>query len=226
MTARKVASDQEQSMRQRRWTHGQRNTSQEYLVPRETPFVPNVKTFLTLIGRDLSKHAVNIQSWEALFTLTSIQFEELGIDPPRTRRYLLNWRHRFRNGVYGIGGDLKYVKNGTAELRIIEIQNRRYPALPPRRVVVNVPEGKQPSELHPSELVRVKGFKVLNGNTIAGKYCLPLRHDLGGGSKISVTEGMWEFRRGHKVDGGERRKAMIRFLRSVTQRKTSEDDGR
>lgn len=208
-------------MIQERCIQSRRKDDIGYIVPKPTPFVPDVKTFLSLIGRDLAKEEEKIPSWEALFTLSSDQLKELGVEPARTRKYLLNWRHKFRNGVYGIGGDLKYVENGTAELRILETPNTLNAANPPRRIVVNVPKGKQPTDLPTSELVRPKGFKVRNGNTIAGKHALPLRWDLGGGAKVSVTEGMWEFKRGRKIDGGERRRAEVRFLRRVSQRKES-----
>jgi hypothetical protein len=41
----------------------------------------------------------------------------------------------------------------------------------------------------------------------------------GGTAQLKVTEGMWEDRRGHKVDGGERRQAEVRFKRRVAERK-------
>jgi hypothetical protein len=40
-----------------------------------------------------------------------------------------------------------------------------------------------------------------------------------GGARVTVTEGMWEDKRGHKVDGGERRRDEIRFKRRVAERK-------
>ena len=90
-------------------------------IPPQTPFVPDLQTFLTLIGRNLSQYSSKIPTWEALFSLTSPQLKELGIEPPRSRRYLLRWREKFRNGEYGIGGDLKSVENAQAELRIVEV---------------------------------------------------------------------------------------------------------
>ncbi|KAJ2970891.1 hypothetical protein NQ176_g7967 [Zarea fungicola] len=110
------------------------------VIPQPRPFVPDVATFLKLIGRGLSRHASKFPSWEALFSLTSPQLKELGIEPPRTRRYLLQWMQRYRNGVVGPGGDFKFVQDGEAHLRI---------ATPPAgiandaRWVVNVPHGKE-----------------------------------------------------------------------------------
>ncbi|PBP25160.1 hypothetical protein BUE80_DR004031, partial [Diplocarpon rosae] len=136
-------------------------------IPKTTPFVPNAETFLRLIGRNLSQHASKIPSWKALFSLTSSQLKELGVDPPRSRRYLLRWREKFRNGQYGIGGDLKHVKKGVAELRIAEF--------PP-----------------------LKGGKT---------------------AKLEVKEGLWEDRRGHKIDGGERRQAEVRAKKRGEQKR-------
>ncbi|KAL2168612.1 hypothetical protein VTG60DRAFT_7098 [Thermothelomyces hinnuleus] len=201
---------------QARWAHNgaqQQKQSQLPLVPAPIPFVPDVETFLTVIGRGLKQHASKFPTWDALFTLTSEQLRELGIEPPRTRRYLLRWRQRFREGKFGIGGDLKYVENGTAELRVHEID--KTPLLRIRRVV-NVPPGKKIEEVSPSEMVRAKGFTVKGTRTIVGPYALPMKH---GGARITVTEGMWEDKRGHKVDGGERRRAEIRFKRRVAERK-------
>ncbi|KAK4127566.1 hypothetical protein N657DRAFT_641571 [Parathielavia appendiculata] len=182
-------------------------------VPAPIPLVPDVETFLTVIGRGLKQHASKFPTWDALFTLTSDQLRELGIEPPRTRRYLLRWRQRFREGKFGIGGDLKFVEDGKAELKVLE--EDKSPLLRLRRVV-NVPSGKKVSELSPSDMVRVKGFTVKGVRTIVGPYALPMKF---GGARLTVTEGMWEDRRGHKVDGGERRRDEIRFKRRVAERK-------
>lgn len=183
------------------------------MIPAPIPFVPDVETFLTLIGRGLKQHASKFPTWDALFTLTSDQLRELGVEPPRTRRYLLRWRQRFREGKFGIGGDLKFVENGTAQLKVQEVE---VDPLVRRRHVVNVPPGKKVEECSPSELVRVRGFKVKGVRTIVGPYALPLKN---GGARITVTEGMWEDKRGHKVDGGERRRAEVRFKRRVAERR-------
>ncbi|KAF6225953.1 hypothetical protein HO173_012676 [Letharia columbiana] len=81
-------------------------------TPQPTPFVPDASTFLKLIGRNLSQHAGKIPTWQSLFSLTSTQLRELGVEPARTRRYLLWWRDRFRKGIFGVGGDLRNVKDG------------------------------------------------------------------------------------------------------------------
>ena len=197
---------------QTRWTHSEK-PAQLATVPPPTPFVPDVETFLTLIGRDLKQHVSKFPTWEALFTLTSDQLRELGVEPPRTRKYLLRWRQRFREGRFGVGGDLQHVEKGVAQLKILETEKDLFKTL---RHVVNVPAGQKVKDIPRDQLVRVKGFKVKGVRTISGPYALPAGH---GSARIAVTEGMWEDRRGHKVDGGERRQAEIRFKRRVAERK-------
>ena len=94
-------------------------------LPAPTPFVPDVNTFLTLIGRELPQHASKFATWEEMFTLTSRQLKTRGLEPTRTRRYFLRWREKFQRAEYGIGGDLQHVKDGIAELRVCEV-----PSLP------------------------------------------------------------------------------------------------
>ena len=38
-------------------------------------------------------------------------------------------------------------------------------------------------------------------------------------ARVVVKEGLWEDKRGHKVDGGERRKAEVRSKRRAEERK-------
>jgi len=197
---------------QTRWAHSNKST-QPPTIPATTPFVPDVETFLTLIGRDLKQHASKFPTWDALFTLTTDQLRELGLEPPRSRKYLLRWRQRFREGRFGIGGDLKYVENGAASLKVLETEKNPILTL---RHVVNLPAGKRVEDLPREELARPRGFKVKGVRTIVGPYALPTE---GGGATIKVTEGMWEDKRGHKVDGGERRQAEVRFKRRVAERK-------
>lgn len=197
---------------QARWSSGDANSSPS--IPSPIPLVPDVETFLTVIGRDLKAHAAKIPSWEALFTLTTDQMRELGIEPPRSRRYLLRWRQRFAEGRFGPGGDFQHVKDGKAELKVLEVDKD---ALTRERYVVNVPEGQKVEETQWEQLVRVGGYRVKGPHTIVGPYALPVPGKAG--AKVAVTEGMWEDRRGHKVDGGERRQAEVRFKRRVAERK-------
>ncbi|KAK3069776.1 telomere length regulation protein [Teratosphaeriaceae sp. CCFEE 6253] len=211
-------------------------------TPRPTPFVPDVPTFLTLIGRNLAQHASKIPSWNALFALSSAQLRESGIEPARARRYLLWWRERFRNGITGIGGDLKKVKDGVAELRIVEVESARRGdaratltrSAGMRRVVVNVPatvvlpvdpakaveEGVEAvtPEIDLRKAQPVAGVKIVAANIIGGTGIEPVKGHRGV-ARLRVKEGLWEERRGHKVDGGERRKAEVRYKRRAQERK-------
>ncbi|KAH8598131.1 IGR protein motif-domain-containing protein [Bisporella sp. PMI_857] len=173
--------------------------------PRTTPFVPDVKTFLTLIGRSLSKHSDKITSWRDLFTLTSGQLKGLGIEPARDRRYLLRWREKFRAGLFGIGGDLKYVDNGRAELRVVKLwrsKNRNV-----RKQVVNVPSSISAQGKPKEHLPIPTGFHIKGAKTIIGKAVQPLKGKMG--AKLVVSEGLWEDKRGRVIDGGERRRVRI-----------------
>lgn len=195
---------------QTRWASKE---AQAPLVPSPIPFVPDVETFLTVIGRGLRQHAPKFLTWEALFSLTSDQMRELGLEPPRTRRYLLRWRQRFREGKFGVGATLQHVENGAAELRVIEDRND---PINIQRHVVNVPTGKEIDEVSKDEMVHVPGYKVRGVRTIVGPFAVPIKE---GVSRITVTEGMWEDKRGHKVDGGERRRSEVRFKRRVAERR-------
>ncbi|KAL8936076.1 MAG: hypothetical protein Q9216_005119 [Gyalolechia sp. 2 TL-2023] len=191
-------------------------------IPPPTPFVPDSKTFLSLIGRNLSQHAAKVPTWESLFSLTSVQLRKLGVEPARTRRYLLWWRERFRKGLYGIGGDLKDVKDSVAHVRVVEMprqQSSGASAGPDavRKVIVNVPPDVPISELRQQELKPVSGLQVLGARTIAGPFVELMKGTSGSVATIRVQEGMWEQRRGQKVDGGERRKVQVRRKRKLEE---------
>jgi hypothetical protein len=222
-------------------------------VPAPTPFVPNTSTFLTLIGRELSKHSSKFTSWNELFTLSSLQLKELGIEPARSRRYLLRWREKFRKGEFGIGGDLRFVEDGVGELRVVEVpklvtgtgssneaaaaatstagsqsQTSAYISSM-QKLIINVPPNSAPDSLplQPGEstatLRKPAGLKLLRGHAISGSYIEPVAGSNGSVARLRVVEGMWEHRRGHKVDGGERRQAEVRFKRGVEERKKASD---
>lgn len=203
---------------------------------------------MTLIGRGMSQHAAKIPSWEALFTLSSEQLRDAGLEPARSRRYLLWWRDRFRNGLMGIGGDLKQVTNGMAELRIVQVPGTRSQTRRPTlmaapgmtRVIANVPfqeestaeEGSTPSmeppanplapppTMKPDEVHRVSGVHIAKGNTIAGRGIEYVKGKIGV-ARLRVSDGLWEQRRGHKVDGGERRRAEVRYKRRVAEKRNA-----
>jgi hypothetical protein len=184
-------------------------------APQPTPFVPDVQTSLSLIGRNLSQHAPKIPSWNALFSLTSTQLRELGVEPPRARRYLLSWREKFRQGRFGIGGELRHVENGEARLSVVEVPaNGHRPATATlssgkRKIVINSTSSGRDQPLE--ELKPVAGVKIKGAHTIVGPHVLPLKG--GRGARIPVKEGLWEDRRGRKIDGGERRQAEVRAKR-------------
>jgi len=194
-------------------------------IPPPTPFVPNSETFLTLIGRNLGQHASKIPSWRALFSLTSAQLKELGVEPPRSRRYLLRWREKFRNGQFGIGGDFQHVENGVAELRVAEVpvsgHHMATATLLPgkRKIVVNVAAGGSALEKSAEQLVPVKGLHIKGAHTIVGPHVQPVKG--GKAAKVVVKEGLWEDRRGHKIDGGERRQAEVRAKRRGEERRSA-----
>lgn len=194
-------------------------TRPPHAIPQPRPFVPDVPTFLTLIGRGLNKHASKFPSWESLFSLTSLELKELGIEPPRNRRYLLQWMQRYRKGALGPGGDFEFVNDGQALLKV---------ATPPASVVsdakwvVNIPSGEDGSGAAAAEcLPRPKGYTVRGLKSIAGPYATPLPEEAG--AVVKVTEGMWEKRQGRKIDGGERRRAEVRFKRRSTERRAERE---
>src|SRR6478609_1206079 len=171
-----------------RWLHKSRRQPS---IPSPKPFVPDVQTFLSLIGRDMSKHASKFPTWESLFSLGSNEMKELGIEPPRRRRYLLNWLDRYRRNDLGPGGDFEFVKDGKALLKV---------ATPPAgstsdsKWVVNVPFEDADVAEPPTKLPRPVGYKVLGMNTISGPYVQALPNE--GGSIVSAVEGMWTMQRG------------------------------
>lgn len=163
---------------------------------------------------------------------------DLGLEPPRSRKYLLRWRQRFRLGMYGIGGDLQHVQDGQAELRVLEIERATppaststseeagapsVPALPKKmRFVVNVPPGTRVEDVvgtakAAEQMSRVRGYKVEGLKTIVGPYAIPLKGQAG--AKITVTEGMWEDKLGRKIDGGERRRTEVRYKKRIQERR-------
>lgn len=198
----------------------------------------------------MSAHASKIPSWEALFTLSSQQLKEAGVEPPRARRYLLWWRERYRNGIFGIGGDAKEVKDGIAELRIVEVPSSTGDAQATisqdagtRKVIINVqptvtlpedpanPVEKKPasvlealappkrlSESEARQIQPVAGLKIVHGMAIGGTGVEYVKGHQGV-ARLRVKDGLWEQKRGHKVDGGERRKAQVRAKRRAAERK-------
>lgn len=128
---------------------------------------------------------------------------------------------RYRKGALGPGGDFEFVKDGEAILKV---------ATPPASVVtdtkwvVNVPHGAEAeaeASSEPSTLPRPKGYTVRGSRSITGPYAQPLPEEAG--AVVKVTEGMWEQRRGRKIDGGERRRAEVRFKRRSAERRAERE---
>ncbi|KAJ5472432.1 hypothetical protein N7530_006433 [Penicillium desertorum] len=206
-------------------------------VPSPTPFVPDVQTFLTLIGREMSKQASKIPSWEELFTLSSNQLRDAGIEPARQRRYLIRKREKFRNGLYGPGGDLDTVVDGVAQLRVVEVPiNARglthggtkaavqtsSATLSPGMVKAIVNLAPDATTYHYAKKHLIKKFahmKIHRGCQPMGPFLQPLKGSNGTAATISVQEGMWEDKRGQKVDGGERRRREVQNKKRLDERK-------
>ncbi len=86
-----------------------------------------------------------------------------------------------------------------------------------RKVIVNLPPEAVPSEIPPVQLKPLRGFKLAGSHTIVGPHVQPVKG--GKAAKVVVKEGLWEERRGHKIDGGERRQAEVRAKRRSEERK-------
>ncbi len=228
---------------QSRWFHGSRP---EAPVPEPIPLVPDVKTFLTVIGRDMKRFADKFPSWESLFSLTSPQLKELGFERTRDRRYLQRWLHNFRQGRFGPGGDFKYVRDGQAVLKVATAPKNQMtdwkwvvnvPAPPPAAPAstddasASATDATAAAEVEAGTEVdsdavatgRVQGYSVRGARAISGPYVVPAAG--GNFATVKVTEGMWEHKRGRKIDGGERRQAETRFKLRVAARKAAREAG-
>lgn len=206
-------------------------------VPSPTPFVPDVETFLKLIGREMSKQASKIPSWNDLFNFDSSQLRKAGLEPARQRRYLIRKREKFRNGIYGPGGDLHTVVDGVAQLRVAEVPvsargltyegtqaavHTSSAALAPGMVktIVNLAPDATTYQYSKRDRIRkFAGMKIRQGNSPMGPFLWPLKGSAGTAALISVQEGMWEDKRGHKVDGGERRYREVQNKKRMDARK-------
>ena len=142
--------------------------------------------------------------------------------------------------MYGVGGDFQYVRDGEARIKVVEIpilnaeigsthtSTQSGGLVRMKKVVVNTPAaaeeekevGKQ-QQLELDKLKPVEGMKVVGARTIVGPFVKAVKGSRGGEAVVRVQEGMWEVRRGIKVDGGERRKLQVRRKRLLEERKTS-----
>ncbi|KAI5291113.1 hypothetical protein KEM54_006263 [Ascosphaera aggregata] len=199
-------------------------------IPKPTPFVPDVQTLLKLIGRNMSKYANRISSWNDFFSLSSEEFRRLGIEIARDRKYLLRWREKFRRGEYGVGGDLDHVVDGVAELRALEVPRhlKKDKPVPPasltespgkRWAIANLPPGQTILKDSTVPLKKYFGIKLYDGNRIKGPYLYAIKGTNNTAARIQVEEGMWEHKLGRKIDGGERKRAEVRAKRRAGERK-------
>lgn len=120
------------------------------------------------------------------------------------------------------------IHDGKAELRIVEVpiegrgseQKTATLTSSPgmKKIVVNVAPGQEKPTVPLTEVKPVGMVKIKRASVIAGPY---VDHISGksGAAVIRIQEGLWEQRRGHKVDGGERRKAEVRSKRRSAERK-------
>ncbi len=95
-----------------------------------------------------------------------------------------------------------------------------------QKLIVNVPNGSPTYVLQPgqttADLRKPQGFTLKNGYIIKGKQAHPMKGTYGSGVTLKVVEGLWEHKRGHKVHGGERRRAeTLHKLRVEENRKNA-----
>ena len=164
-----------------------------------------MRTFLTLIGRQLAPHAAKIPSWDALFRLSSAELRAAGVEPPRARRYLLWWRERFRHGAWGAGGTLPHVVDGVAELRA-EPRTTEAGAAVGWRLLNTKPGEAEPGTKEGGAEVKLPGVKVGAKGEVMGPYWKAVAGTMGRVARMQIEEGMWEVARGRKLYGGERRR--------------------
>lgn len=98
-----------------------------------------------------------------------------------------------------------------------------------KKYVFNLPEEKIEGasteelleEVKAGTLTPVKGVKIIGGSQISGPHIELVKNTDGKIGVFRVAEGLWEDRRGVKVDGGERRKADVRAKRRSAERKAA-----
>lgn len=89
-----------------------------------------------------------------------------------------------------------------------------------RRAVVNLPLDVEPRvDAEKLAELQVAGVKLRRRTAIAGAYVLPLKG--GNAAEIQIQEGIWEDKRGKKIDGGERRQAEVRWKRRGEERRAA-----
>lgn len=130
--------------------------------------------------------------------------------------------------------------DGVAQLRVVEIpasapaananatkdgkdgkSETSAPIVPKtKKVVVNLtPDATEYTHQVSKVLKKYAHMKVQRGNKIMGPFLQPMKGTHGTAATITVQEGMWEDKRGHKVDGGERRQKEVRAKLRLEERR-------
>lgn len=115
-----------------------------------------------------------------------------------------------------------HVKDGAARLRVAVPETHNPSVSRASKWVVNVPaQGEEGKVQEVEKMVRPRGYTVHGLRSIVGPHAVPLPDQQG--SIVKVTEGMWEDKRGRKIDGGERRRAEIRFKKRSAERRAERE---
>ena len=88
-----------------------------------------------------------------------------------------------------------------------------------RKVALNVRAGEDKPPVTLEEARPVAHVKIRGARTMTGPSIEYVKGTNGLVARIAVKEGLWEEKRGKKVDGGERRKAEVRAKRRAQERK-------
>ena len=120
---------------------------------------------------------------------------------------------------------MQHVENGIAKLRVVEVpyddassQRSSQTGLErKRKLVVDLPTEIGIDTISTAELHPIIGFKVVGAKTIVGPYVKLHKNTGGSEATFAIHEGMWEEKRGVKIDGGERRRKQVRYKRRIEE---------
>jgi hypothetical protein len=90
-----------------------------------------------------------------------------------------------------------------------------------KRIAVNVAPKTFLPQVGP-KTARMVQYVTLGNNRIRGKNVFSVAGYDGQLARLMIQDGLWEVRKGRKVDGGERRKAEVRAKRRSEERKKAE----
>jgi hypothetical protein len=128
---------------------------------------------------------------------------------------------------------MQHVTDGVAEMKVFEVPvpedwKKNNPSVMiatatqtpgMRKVAINVPAGAEEPTVPLQQAKPVEGVKIKGTKAIVGPHVYMMKDTGGLKARVAVAEGLWEDRRGHKVDGGERRKAENRSKMRAEERK-------